>query len=196
MYYTNRLILRPFKSSDKKEFAKINSDPDVMKFFPKALLKKESDSAIDKLKTEWINKGISFSAIVFKENNSLIGMSGLQSIENILETKTVKLVGNHNVTKRFENALEIGWRLANAYWGKGIATEASKFWLKYGFDEMGVNEIFAFSVKENIKSVKVMKRLGMKYEPEISLYDEKFKKITKYPAITYSINKKMYLGTL
>jgi RimJ/RimL family protein N-acetyltransferase len=61
----------------------------------------------------------------------------------------------------FAPAVEIGWRLAPAYWGRGYATEAARAVLDDGFGRLGLAEIVAFTVPANRRSWRVMERLGM-----------------------------------
>jgi ribosomal-protein-alanine N-acetyltransferase len=61
----------------------------------------------------------------------------------------------------FTPAVEVGWRLARAYWGRGIATEGARAALGYGFDEVGMDEIDSWTALVNARSWRVMERLGM-----------------------------------
>lgn len=61
----------------------------------------------------------------------------------------------------FTPCVEIGWRLRSQYWGKGYATEGAKAVLKYGFETVGLNEIVSITVPQNIRSIRVMERIGM-----------------------------------
>jgi len=66
----------------------------------------------------------------------------------------------------FTPCIEIGWRLAFAYWGRGYATEAAQAALEFGFAEADLDEVVSFTVPENRRSVAVMSRLGMSYAGE------------------------------
>ncbi len=59
-----------------------------------------------------------------------------------------------------ESGIEIGWRLAPQFWGKGYVTEAAVRILEFGFNELQLDEIISFAVNENQKSFAVMERLG------------------------------------
>jgi RimJ/RimL family protein N-acetyltransferase len=61
--------------------------------------------------------------------------------------------------------IEIGWRLAPEFWGKGYVTEAAEAWLAYGFETLGLDEIVSFAVANNRRSTAVMERLGMSADP-------------------------------
>ncbi len=62
--------------------------------------------------------------------------------------------------------VEIGWRLAPQFWGRGHATEAAEAILAYGFRTLGLPEIVSFTALGNARSFAVMERLGMRRLPE------------------------------
>lgn len=66
----------------------------------------------------------------------------------------------------FSPCVEIGWRLAPAFWGRGYATEAALAALEVGFARLGLPEIVAFTALSNLRSVALMERLGMVRDPE------------------------------
>jgi RimJ/RimL family protein N-acetyltransferase len=61
--------------------------------------------------------------------------------------------------------VEIGWRLAPDYWGPGLATEGAQAMIGYGFKELALREIVCFTVPQNIRSRRVMDKLGMTHNP-------------------------------
>jgi len=63
----------------------------------------------------------------------------------------------------FSDRMEIGWHLAEPYWGKGLATEAAQALVDYGFDVLGLEAIWAVALPDNRASLAVMERLGMRY---------------------------------
>ena len=65
----------------------------------------------------------------------------------------------------FTPAVEIGWRLARAAWGRGYATEAARATVAFAFDELGLEEVVALAVPANARSRAVMDRLGMTHDP-------------------------------
>lgn len=72
-----------------------------------------------------------------------------------------------NVT-RFEplaGVVEVGWRLRREHWGKGYATEAARESLRFGFAELGLDEIVSFTSAQNTQSRRVMERIGMTHDP-------------------------------
>ncbi|TGS50264.1 N-acetyltransferase, partial [Mesorhizobium sp. M3A.F.Ca.ET.201.01.1.1] len=87
----------------------------------------------------WIAEdGYGFAAAEIAATGECIGFVGL------LETDHVPSLP--------AGTIEIGWRLAPEYWGKGYVTEAAEAWLAYGFQMLGVNEIVSFAVTGNHRS--------------------------------------------
>ena len=110
-----------------------------------------SDAMIDRLQAKIADRGWGFWAVESKQDKQFIGFVGL-------EIPTADLP--------FSPCVEIGWRLAFEYWGKGYATEAAKAALKVGFDRLELPEIVSFTATINHRSSAVMERLGMNREPE------------------------------
>ncbi len=142
---TERLLLRPWQASDRAPFADLNADPEVRKYFPAILDRKESDKSIDRFQTLVEERGWGFWAVETGAGD-FIGMTGLHSLSPDLP---------------FYPGVEIGWRLAKSYWGKGYATEAARAALEFGFTKLQLPEIVSFTAVGNIRSRAVMERLGM-----------------------------------
>ena len=64
-------------------------------------------------------------------------------------------------TLPFSPCVEVGWRLARGFWGKGFATEAASAALRFGFGQLSLAEIVSFTAKGNQRSRAVMERIGM-----------------------------------
>ena len=146
---TDRLILRRWAARDLAPFAALNADPEVMRHFPRTLDRAESDALVARLEDRRAEEGIGFVVAERRADRAFLGMVGLSRV-------------------RFEpldGAVEVGWRLARAHWGQGYATEAARAWLDHGFAELGLAEIVAFTVPENLASRRVMRRLGLEHDP-------------------------------
>ena len=148
---TERLRLRQWIESDREPFARLNNDPQVMEFFPSILDRVVSDVIIDRAQAKIAEYGWGFWAVESRQNQKFIGFVGLQ-------------IPTANLP--FTPCVEIGWRLAFEYWGKGYATEAAKAALKVGFDRLELPEIVSFTAINNHRSSAVMARLGMNREAE------------------------------
>jgi RimJ/RimL family protein N-acetyltransferase len=145
---TARLVLRNWEDRDRDLFHRINSDDRVMEFFPFRRDRAQSDALLNELRDDIENIGIGFSAVEIAETGECVGFAGLSPVEDAA------------VFRSFE--VEIGWRLAHEYWGKGYATEAASAWLHHAFVTLDLNEVVSFAVHDNVRSIAVMERLGMR----------------------------------
>ena len=143
---TERLRLRPWRQDDVEPFAAMNADPEVMRHFPSALSRRESEEVLGRIRAHFAARGFGLWAVEAPGVASFIGYVGL-------------------TTPRFEAhftpCVEVGWRLARAHWGHGYATEAARAALDFGFGPMRLEEIVAMTVPANVRSRRVMDRLGM-----------------------------------
>jgi RimJ/RimL family protein N-acetyltransferase len=147
---TERLILRSWRADDRGPFADPNSDPQVMEFMPRALSAKESDAFADRIEEHFRQHGFGLYATELRSSGIFIGFVGL----HIPAFQTA-----------FTPCVEIGWRLASAYWGQGLAAEGAQAALCYGFQRLGLQEVVSFTVPANLRSRRVMEKLGMKHNP-------------------------------
>lgn len=152
---TERLILRPWKEEDIDLFAKLNADPRVMEFFPKVCTKEESDELLKRICIAMKQQGWGWWAVSIPDVSDFIGFIGL---------------GHVNFDSNFTPAVEVGWRLAYEYWGKGYAPEGARAALKFGFENLHLDEIVAFTAVNNMRSRRVMEKIGM-YHDEKSDFD-------------------------
>ena len=72
----------------------------------------------------------------------------------------------------YPDDLEVAWRLAHRYWGHGYATEAATAWLDHAFDELGVARVISITDRPNVRSLAVMRRLGMTFDHEAEVEDD------------------------
>lgn len=144
---TPRLGLRAFYPDDIDAFAAMNADPRVMEHFPATLSREESQDLMDKVNQRLEDFGFTFWAAELLATKELIGFIGI--VRSAMETD-------------FTPCVEVGWRLAPQFWGKGLATEGARESLRFGFEEQNLPEIYSFTPNSNQKSYRVMERLGMK----------------------------------
>jgi ribosomal-protein-alanine N-acetyltransferase len=143
---TDRLILRPWRSEDREPFAALNDDPEVMAHFPSHLTREQSDAMADRITTFLDERGWGLWAVEVADTGEFAGFTGL-SIPRF--------------EAPFMPAVEIGWRLARGAWGRGIASEAAWASMAHGFSELGLEEVVAMIVPDNVRSQSVATRLGM-----------------------------------
>jgi len=145
-----RLLLRGWRDDDLEPFAALNADPDVMEFMPRRLDHVGSDALVGRLKEHFARHGFGWWAVEVPGIAPFIGFVGI----------SVPRFEAH-----FTPCVEIGWRLAHAFWGQGYATEAARMALAFGFGEAGLDEIVSYTVPANRRSMSVMQRLGMTRDP-------------------------------
>ena len=150
MLATERLFLRPWRESDREPFARINADPVVMQHFPAPLSRAESDAVVDRIEAHFRQRGFGPFAAELRDEHTFIGFIGL----------SVPSFDAH-----FTPCVEIGWRLAAAYWGRGLATEGALAVKQYGFETLALDELVSFTVPANIGSRRVMEKIGMTNDP-------------------------------
>jgi len=147
---TERLLLRPWKDEDLPAFAAMNNDPDVMAFMPKRLSREESDATAERIRNQIETAGWGLWALEVTGFAPFAGFVGLSA---------------PRFKAHFTPCVEVGWRLAKTYWGKGYATEAGRAVIAYGFDTLGLSQIVSFTTPGNWRSRAVMERLGMRHDP-------------------------------
>jgi len=147
---TPRLLLRGWRPDDGAPFAAMNADPQVMEFMPAALSRQESDELIHRIQEHTRHFGFGLWALELVESAAFIGFAGLS---------------RPSFDAPFTPCVEVGWRLATACWGKGYATEAAEAALDFGFNTVGLCELVSFTVPANLRSRRVMEKLGMQHDP-------------------------------
>jgi RimJ/RimL family protein N-acetyltransferase len=148
---TPRLLLRPWRDTDLPAFAALNADPRVMEFFPKPLAAAESDELAAGIRANGESHGFGLWAVEISGGAAFIGYVGLNT---------------PRFEARFTPCVEIGWRLAYEHWRNGYAIEAARAAARFAFEQLGLNEIVSFTVPENVRSRRVMERLGMAHNPD------------------------------
>jgi len=143
---TERLRLRQWRASDLAPFAGMNADPRVMEFFPARLDRAASDALAGRIEAKIAERGWGLWAAERRDTSEFIGFIGLQPPIAQLPCSP---------------CVEIGWRLAQPYWGKGFASEGARGALRFGYEKLGLDEIVSFTVPTNKRSRAVMERLGM-----------------------------------
>lgn len=144
---TERLCLRQWTPADREPFAALNADPRVMEYLSEPLTRAASDAMADRCQSLIGERGWGFWAAEHRATRELIGFVGLHTPSPALP---------------FAPCVEIGWRLAVHYWGKGLATEAAREVLRVGFEVLQLREIVSFTALGNVRSRAVMERLGMR----------------------------------
>ena len=146
---TKRLVLRRWRPDDLEPFATLNADPRVMEFFPAVMSKDETAAMMKTIQGKIEEHGFGLWAVELKETRELIGFVGLN-------------VPGYPLP--FSPCVEIGWRLAFPFWGRGLAQEGARAALEFGFQKLVLKQIVSFTTENNIRSRKVMDANGMQYD--------------------------------
>jgi len=148
---TDRLILRQWEAGDLEPFARMNADPEVMRYFLTTLDRRASDDFARVIEAGIAERGW-----------------GLWAVEVVGVAPFIGFVGLHPVAPDLAGGeiVEIGWRLDRPYWGRGYATEAGRVVLAHAFARLGLAELVSFTSAINHRSLAVMRRLGLTHRPE------------------------------
>lgn len=149
MIETQRLILRPFREEDRAPMAAINGDPRVNEWLGGPITREMSDAFIDRANAKLAAEGFDFFAAELKADGRLVGTIGIR----------------RNLTPPPPRAVELGWRLAVEAQGQGLASEGARACLEWGFANLDVDEILAWTAATNVRSQAVMRRIGMVADP-------------------------------
>ena len=147
---TERLLLRAWRPEDLAPFAALNADPRVMLYFPSLLTQAESVAMIGRVHDHFQRHGFGPFAVEILATGEFAGFIGL----------SIPAFEAH-----FTPCVEIGWRLAPAFWNQGLATEGALAVLRYGFESLGLTEIVSFTTAANMASRRVMENIGMTRDP-------------------------------
>ncbi|HEV3167313.1 MAG TPA: GNAT family N-acetyltransferase [Isosphaeraceae bacterium] len=150
MLTTPRLHLRLWRDEDLTAFAAMNADPRVMEFFPKVLDRADSDAVAARIRNHLAHRGFGLWAVEIPGVADFIGFVGLAV---------------PGFEAHFTPCVEVGWRLAHDYWGRGYASEAARAALDFGFRQLALPEIVSFTAAVNWRSRRVMERIGMQRAP-------------------------------
>jgi RimJ/RimL family protein N-acetyltransferase len=162
---TSRLLLRTFRLDDLPRYAALNADPEVARWLGGPLSRERSDSIAEWAQRCYEEEGIGLLAVERREDGAFLGMCGLHHQDS------------------YPDEIEVAWRLAYEYWGRGYATEAASAWLDYGFGRLDLPRVISITDRPNVRSLAVMRRLGMVFDHEAQVEDEG----QMFEAVVYSI---------
>lgn len=149
---TPRLILRPLEISDAEAMFAMDSNPTVHQYLWQNPSKDISETIqiIEFVQKQYEENGIGRFATILKETGEFVGWTGIKFINDHVEN------GNTNF-------YDYGYRLNEKFWNKGIATEASRAWLDFGFNQMNIQEMNAYTHAENGASNHVLNKVGFNF---------------------------------
>jgi RimJ/RimL family protein N-acetyltransferase len=159
---TPRLILRRWRPSDRAPFRDLNADPRVMEFFPSTLTAEESDDLADRIEAHFRTHGFGGFAAELRETGAFIGFIGI-AVPNF--DAAFMLPPSERAASHASQVVEIGWRLAQSAWGQGLATEGAQAVAHHAFETLKLPSLVSFTVPANIRSRRVMEKIGMVHDP-------------------------------
>ncbi|MCM3620288.1 GNAT family N-acetyltransferase [Sutcliffiella horikoshii] len=144
---TERLLLRRLELGDSDRVEELASDYELAKTTLTVPHPYPAGSAKDFIRSVWAaeDKGLVVFAVIEKESERLIGIINIK------------------VTLAYKRG-ELGYWVGRPYWGKGYGTEAARAVVEYGFNELGLNKVFAGAFADNPGSWRIMEKVGMKHE--------------------------------
>ncbi len=142
---TERLYLREMKLEDAENAYLLNLDPEVVKYTGDGTFKSIKDARIFLKNYDHYKKyGFGRWAVIKKSDSKFLGWCGLKYTKELDE-------------------FDIGFRFFKEHWNKGYATESAKECLEFGFKKIGIQKIVGRAMSENIASIKVLEKIGLKY---------------------------------
>jgi RimJ/RimL family protein N-acetyltransferase len=150
---TERLLLRPFRNADLEEYARIFSDPEVVRFLGdgKPLSRVDAWRQMAVILGHWELRGYGMWAVEEKQSGALIGRIGFWQPEGWPD-------------------FELGWTLGREWWGKGYATEGARAALSFAFEDLDREHVVSLIHPENRASIRVAERLGERLEGQTEIF--------------------------
>ena len=143
-----RVVLRQWTESDLERYAAMNADPEVMHFFPKPLTLEESALSMARHRARIDERGWGLWAV--EVDGVFAGFTGL---------------AEPKFKAHFTPCVEILWRLRKEFWGQGFAFDAAQQAMTYAFTELKLPELVSFTAVVNLRSRKLLERLGFSHDP-------------------------------
>lgn len=147
---TARLRLRRCRDDDVDALAAINADPEVMRWIGDGSARDRAATGAEIAASElmWRTRGFGRFAVEIRDTGELAGLAGMAVPDDVPEVMPT---------------VEIGWRLARAHWGRGLATEAAAAALRFAFTDTGLDRLVGVHVVGNDASARIMLKLGMRF---------------------------------
>ena len=158
---TERLRLRDWEAADEQAFYEVMNTPGVMRYLGGVQTPGQWNSAFERISGFTRDFGHTFWIVEGKASGELQGFCGLKRVN---APGAGDLTGQH----------EIGWRLREAAWGKGIAKEAAIASLDLAFGRFAAPHVLALTVDANLPSRGLMERLGMTRRADLDFIDTRF----------------------
>ena len=158
---TERLIVREYVEDDAEAFFRLNSDPEVLRFVPDAGLANVEEARkilMEHPIADYRKHGFGRGACILKSTGENIGFAGLKYLEELGE-------------------VDVAYRFMRPYWGLRLASEAAIASVRYGFADLALKQIIGLVMPENIASVRVLEKAGLRLSGTIQFWE---KELAKY----------------
>lgn len=164
---TERLLLRMFRAEDLDTVYHLFSDADVQKHLSveNKRTREQLKVTLKNLVSRWDERGFGVWCVTEKKTDEIVGYCGFQYFDDMPE-------------------VEIIFAFLKNFWGKGFATEAAKACLRYWFEELTSDEMFAATSPKNFASLRVLEKIGMSYVGQSAHY--------RMELVTYSTSRSKY----
>jgi RimJ/RimL family protein N-acetyltransferase len=146
LFKSARLGFRNWEDADIVVMAAISGDEEVMEFFPGTQTPAYTADFIRRMQLEFAANGYCYFAVDRLDTATFIGFIGIH--EQTFESD-------------FTPCVDIGWRLKKEVWNSGFASEGAIRCLEYAFRELGIKKIYSITPKVNVKSERIMQKIGM-----------------------------------
>jgi ribosomal-protein-alanine N-acetyltransferase len=144
---TERLVLREVLPSDALDVLVFRSDPEVQRYNGPIMQNLgEVQALIEEVRAEYAAQDGLTWAVTLKGSDMVLGLFGF-----------------HDWNKYHRRA-EVGYDLTRAFWGQGIGSEAVRAMLRFGFEQMDLNRVYANTIADNHESVHLLEKLGFQRE--------------------------------
>ena len=142
---TERLVLRPFAEDDAEAAFRWFGDPEVMRFIPTGADQsvEETRRRLARYREHQARHGFSKWIVRERTSGEAVGDSGLLRLEE-------------------PERVDLGFRFARPWWGRGFATEAARAWVHAAFADFGLDRLTAFAHPANVPSLKVLEKVGFR----------------------------------
>lgn len=151
---TDRIILREIVLDDALPMYHMEADPEVHTYLDSTPINaiEEAINIIDFIRKQYVDYGIGRWAIELKETGQFVGWGGLKYRPDEVNGH----IGFY----------ELGYRLLRKFWGLGLATESAEATLKYAFEELHLDTVYAMADSQNKASENALLKSGFKFTAE------------------------------
>lgn len=147
IFETARLRIRWYREGDGADAFEIYGDPEVWRYLGNGTHRPDPDAG-------YTERALVATAKRLQERPDGLGLWAIE------ERETGRVVGTVGLAPTKDAEVELAYHLAQAHWGRGIATEAGRGALAHGFGVLGLQRVVGFVHPPNVASIRVLEKLG------------------------------------